>query len=202
MKKKEQQPQQQPLQEQPTIEQPTTEQPTNKNALHQPENPESRESPENPESPESPESPDNPESPDTPEKPDTPQPPHAPDFRLSEAFLSLAEDDQEAAGHWLDLILTQLTNNALTTETLQMVLHALHYDHDVAQAGIDGEVKGRNARIEELFEQKRKTADIHMLGGAIAHTPSTLPTDIIGGLSAADRQTIWERGNEKRVILR
>jgi outer membrane biosynthesis protein TonB len=198
MKKKEQQPQQQPLQEQPTIEQPTieqptTEQPTNKNALHQPENLENPESPENPE---------NPDTPESPESPDTPQPPHAPDFKLSEAFLSLAEDDQEAAGHWLDLILTQLTNNALTAETLQMVLHALHYDHDVAQAGIDGEVKGRNARIEELFEQKRKTADIHMLGGAISHTPSTLPTDIIGGLSAADRQTIWERGNEKRVILR
>ena len=177
----------QPTIEQPTTEQPSTEQPSNKNALHQPENPES---------------PEKPDTPDTPESPDTPQPPHAPDFRLSEAFLSLAEDDQEAAGHWLDLILTQLTNNALTAETLQMVLHALHYDHDVAQAGIDGEVKGRNARIEELFEQKRKTADIHMLGGAIAHTPSTLPTDIIGGLSAADRQTIWERGNEKRVILR
>lgn len=124
------------------------------------------------------------------------------DFRQSEAFSSLSAEEQEAVGKWLDELIAQLTHDNLTPDSLQGVLHAIHYDRDVAQAGIDGEVRGRNTRIEELFEQRRKSANIHVLGGAVAHTSPTPPTNIIGGLSAADRQTIWERGNEKRVILR
>ena len=88
------------------------------------------------------------------------------------------------------------------TNAAESVLNALHYDRDVAQAGIDGEVRGRNTRIEELFEQRRKVADIHVLNGAAASVSPTPPPNILGGLTAADRQTIWERGNEKRVTLR
>ena len=121
------------------------------------------------------------------------------DFRQSETFTSLSESDQEAVGQWLDQLVTQLNQHSLTVDSLQAVLHAIHYDRDVAQAGIDGEVRGRNTRIEDMFEQRRKAADIHVLGGAAQPTSPTLPPHILGGLSAADRQTIWERGNERRV---
>ena len=121
------------------------------------------------------------------------------DFRQSETFTSLSESDQEAVGQWLDQLVTQLNQHSLTADCLQAVLHAIHYDRDVAQAGIDGEVRGRNTRIEDMFEQRRKAADIHVLGGAAQPTSPTLPPHILGGLSAADRQTIWERGNERRV---
>ncbi len=121
------------------------------------------------------------------------------DFRQSETFTSLSESDQEAVGQWLDQLVTQLNQHSLTADSLQAVLHAIHYDRDVAQAGIDGEVRGRNTRIEDMFEQRRKAADIHVLGGAAQPTSPTLPPHILGGLSAADRQTIWERGNERRV---
>ena len=121
------------------------------------------------------------------------------DFRQSETFTSLSESDQEAVGQWLDQLVIQLNQHSLTAYSLQAVLHAIHYDRDVAQAGIDGEVRGRNTRIEDMFEQRRKAADIHVLGGATQPTSPTLPPHILGGLSAADRQTIWERGNERRV---
>lgn len=130
------------------------------------------------------------------------EPDFTPDFRQSDAFLSLSAPDQEAVGQWLDQLISQLSHRSLTADNLQTVLNALHYDRDVAQAGIDGEVRGRNTRIEELFEQRRKVADIHVLSGAAASVSPTPPPNIIGGLSAADRQTIWERGNEKRVTLR
>ena len=126
----------------------------------------------------------------------------APDYRQSEAFLSLSAPDQEAVGQWLDQLICQLSQRSLTADNLKSVLNALHYDRDVAQAGIDGEVRGRNTRIEELFEQRRKVADIHVLNGAAASVSPTPPPNILGGLTAADRQTIWERGNEKRVTLR
>ena len=121
------------------------------------------------------------------------------DFRQSETFTSLSASDQEAVGQWLDQLVTQLNQHSLTADSLQAVLHAIHYDRDVAQAGIDGEVRGRNTRIEDMFEQRRKAADIHVLGGAAQPVSPTLPPHILGGLSAADRQTIWERGNERRV---
>ena len=128
-----------------------------------------------------------------------PEPDIITDFRQSETFTSLSESDQEAVGQWLDQLVTQLNQHSLTADCLQAVLHAIHYDHDVAQAGIDGEVRGRNTRIEDMFEQRRKAADIHVLGGAAQPASPTLPPHILGGLSAADRQTIWERGNERRV---
>ncbi len=128
-----------------------------------------------------------------------PEPDIITDFRQSETFTSLSESDQEAVGQWLDQLVIQLNQHSLTADSLQAVLHAIHYDRDVAQAGIDGEVRGRNTRIEDMFEQRRKTADIHVLGGAAQPTSPTLPPHILGGLSAADRQTIWERGNERRV---
>jgi hypothetical protein len=128
-----------------------------------------------------------------------PEPDIITDFRQSETFTSLSESDQEAVGQWLDQLVIQLNQHSLTADSLQAVLHAIHYDRDVAQAGIDGEVRGRNTRIEDMFEQRRKAADIHVLGGAAQPTSPTLPPHILGGLSAADRQTIWERGNERRV---
>lgn len=124
------------------------------------------------------------------------------DFRQSEAFSSLSASDQEAVGQWLDRLISQLSHHSLTADNLQSILKALHYDRDVAQAGIDGEVRGRNTRIEDMFEQRRKAADIHVLGGAAAAFSPAPPSKVLGGLSAADRQTIWERGNERRVILR
>ena len=124
------------------------------------------------------------------------------DFRQSEAFSSLSASDQEAVGQWLDRLISQLSHHSLTADNLQSILNALHYDRDVAQAGIDGEVRGRNTRIEDMFEQRRKAADIHVLGGAAAAFSPAPPSKVLGGLSAADRQTIWERGNERRVILR
>ena len=124
------------------------------------------------------------------------------DFRQSEAFSSLSASDQEAVGQWLERLISQLSHYSLTADNLQSILNALHYDRDVAQAGIDGEVRGRNTRIEDMFEQRRKAADIHVLGGAAAAFSPAPPSKVLGGLSAADRQTIWERGNERRVILR
>ena len=84
--------------------------------------------------------------------------------------------------------------------TLKKLLHALHYDEDMATAAREGEIKGRNTKIEEFLEERKRTAHIHCPVGAHGSIRPTPPADIIGGLAAADRKNIWERGNEKRII--
>ena len=96
----------------------------------------------------------------------------------------------------LQTIADELSGSSLSDETLQKIAHALSYERDVAQA----EIRGRNMRIEQLLAQQQATSQIHQLA-MTAPSPSrpTPPYSRIGGLSAADRQTIWERGKEKRI---
>lgn len=129
------------------------------------------------------------------------EPPMPPEPDYAYAMGSLAEADRAAVTQWLRTLTEQIDRQQLSEETIQAVLHAIHYDRDVAQAAIDGETKGRNARIDELFKERRQHRDIHILNGATGSQPSTsLPANLIGALSAADRQNIWERGHEKRVV--
>ena len=75
------------------------------------------------------------------------------------------------------------------------------YDRAVVTARHEGEVAGRNVRIEEYMTERRKEQLLPDLGRSPAQPRPTLPYTVIGGLSAADRKSIWERGNEKRNYL-
>lgn len=113
--------------------------------------------------------------------------------------MPLDDNDRQAVVKIIKGIATELKTGVLSQATINNMLHALHHDRDVAAAAHEGEIKGRNTRIEEYLIQRKKAASIHQ-PSSTAHTLSpTLPYNRIGGLSAADRQTIWERGNEKRV---
>ncbi len=93
----------------------------------------------------------------------------------------------------------EIGKGMLSEKTTAMMLHALHYERDIANAAREGEIKGRNIRIDEYLIQRKKATSIHQPGNSAQTQRPTLPYSRIGGLSAADRQTIWERGNEKRV---
>ena len=109
---------------------------------------------------------------------------------------NMGETERANLFNILQTITDELSGSSLSDETLQKIAHALSYERDVAQA----EIRGRNMRIEQLLAQQQATSQIHQLA-MTAPSPSrpTPPYSRIGGLSAADRQTIWERGKEKRV---
>lgn len=111
----------------------------------------------------------------------------------------VAQEEKEKVTAWLTGILGEMDKGQISDETLKQLVHALHYDRDMAQAGHDGEVRGRNTRIDEWFDQRRGVADIHNLGNAATPSRPSPPLSVIGGLTAADRSSIWERGHEKRV---
>ena len=93
----------------------------------------------------------------------------------------------------------ELISGQLSEESIDMLRRSVRYDQDVADARRQGEIKGRNERIDEYMIERRKASEIHDLGTATHHNKPTTPRYIIGGLSAADRTSIWERGNEKRI---
>ena len=93
----------------------------------------------------------------------------------------------------------ELLSGQLSEESIDMLHRSVCYDQDVADAQRQGEIKGRNERIDEYMIERRKASEIHDLGTSTHHNKPTIPQHIIGGLSAADRTSIWERGNEKRI---
>jgi hypothetical protein len=118
-----------------------------------------------------------------------------------EGFYSenISSEDREAMKQLLTTITDEITRGALSARTLECLSHALHYERDIALAAHEGEVKGRNAKIEEFLIERRSDADMHQVQTSIGQQPSAPPYHIMGGLTAADRLSIWERGRERRV---
>ncbi len=166
-----------------------------------------------PEPTDNPEPTDIPEPADTPEKPAAtpaaPEPlknvePEPTDQKQSwqkacDAFCTqhnVPDSDRQNLLTTLQTIADELTASSPSDTTLQTIIRAITYDRDVAQA----EIRGRNARIEQILAQQQTSSQIHQLGSTNpAPSRPVLPYSLIGGLTAADRQTIWERGKEKRI---
>lgn len=88
-----------------------------------------------------------------------------------------------------------------TAETLDMVSKALKYDNDVEQAQLEGEVAGRNAKIDEKLRKSKQGDGVPVLGSRSATAPTNKPS--MGALDRFDgSQSIWDRGNEKRTSRR
>ena len=111
-----------------------------------------------------------------------------------------SDDEIDKAMEFLVGIMKDAIVGKFTAESIEMAMRAINHDDDVAVAAREGEVKGRNARIEEKLRRKGKgdgTANLDGKnggGGKAREMPD---------LGALDRygdggQTIWERGGEKR----
>lgn len=90
-------------------------------------------------------------------------------------------------------------------ETILMYLKALHHDEDVAEADYAGEIRGRNAKIEEKLRKGTQgdgTANIYGRNGG--RTTEAMPN--LGAIDqyrdGGGNSSIWERGGEKRTIFR
>ena len=110
----------------------------------------------------------------------------------------ISEDDYQAASAIISTIEREITAGAISNETIAQLLKSVVFDRSVAIAHHEGEVAGRNQRIDEYMQERRKEKELPDLGRSPIQPRSTLPYTMIGGLSAADRKSIWERGNEKR----
>ena len=133
---------------------------------------------------------------------DAPEPEAAPPSENIEQLTAcLLPDEREKTGvtSLLKTVFEEYDKGAFSEQTLRSLRQAINYERDVQDAFRQGEIKGRNYRIEEYLIEHRNAEEVRQLGSSSAPSRPTPPASVIGGLSAADRKSIWERGNERRV---
>ena len=84
-------------------------------------------------------------------------------------------------------------------ESFDMAFKALNHDADVQNAASDGEIKGRNAKIDETLRKKSAGDGTHPMGG-MSSAPSQPTRRNLGPLEnyGSGVKDIWERGGMKR----
>lgn len=84
-------------------------------------------------------------------------------------------------------------------ESINMAFQAINHDTDVQNAAYEGEVRGRNTRIEERLRRKDRNDGTANLSGKNGGGGKQRDAPEMGVLNRYDGvQSIWERGGEKR----
>ena len=112
----------------------------------------------------------------------------------------LGDDDVDNVMAFLAGIVRDGIMGKFTRESMDMALKAINHDADVAEAGEDGEVRGKNAKISERLRKRGEGDGTPTLGGKNGNSPSARTAPSLGALDNYDDgyDTIWERGGEKR----
>lgn len=86
-------------------------------------------------------------------------------------------------------------------ETINMAIKALNHDTDVEEADRAGEVRGRNAKIDEKLRRANKGDGTAQLDGRNNLGGAGKAMHRLGALDKYEdgNQNIWERGGEKRT---
>ncbi len=117
-----------------------------------------------------------------------------------------SDDDIDKGMAWLQQIVQDAIVGKFAPETLEMALKAINYDNDMSEAGREGEVRGRNTRIEEKLRKPSQGDGTRQLNGkngkvngAAQKVPSLGALDRFG---EDDSNDIFARGGEKRTSYR
>lgn len=109
------------------------------------------------------------------------------------------EDTSEAITFLAEIIRDGIVGK-FSRESILMALKAIRHDTDVEQADREGEVRGRNTKIEEKLRKQGKndgTANLAGKNGGGKGAAREMPD--MGAIGRYDGvQNIWERGGEKR----
>ena len=111
-----------------------------------------------------------------------------------------SDDDIDKAMSFLVGIMKDGIVGKFTPESIKMALNALNHDDDVDTAAREGEVRGRNTRIEEKLRRGQRGDGTANLDGKNGGQGRARQMPDLGALNRYDDggQTIWERGGEKR----
>lgn len=109
------------------------------------------------------------------------------------------DDEIDQAMDFLVGIMKDGILGKFSKESIQMAFQAINHDSDVAIAAQEGEVKGRNSKIEEKLRRSRRSDGTANLEGKNGGGSSRREGPDMGALDRYDgTQNIWERGGERR----
>ena len=110
----------------------------------------------------------------------------------------LSDDEVDNVMEFLQTVITDGVLGKFTRESMDMALKAINHDADVADADYEGEVRGKNTRVEEKLRKRSKgdgTSSLEGMSGS-----SNKPQPNLGALgNMSNTASIWERGGEKRT---
>lgn len=86
-------------------------------------------------------------------------------LRAYQAEKGMSDEQIDAAVEYLLGIISDGVMGKFSRETMDMACKALNYDADVAAAGEEGEIAGRNAKIAETLRKNKKGDGTAPLGG-------------------------------------
>lgn len=113
----------------------------------------------------------------------------------------IADDDIDKALEHLAKMSVDFVKGTVTVDDVKMILNAINHDADVADATREGEVKGRNTRIVEKLRKQKAGDGLPNMAAGGNMTPKTPELPDMGVLNdyGDNSQSIWDRGNYKRV---
>lgn len=116
----------------------------------------------------------------------------------------LSDKEIDSAMDFLVGIMKDGLLGKFSRESITMALKAIKHDADVEQADREGEVRGRNTKIEEKLRKGNKsdgTANLGSKNGGGSTVAREMPD--LGAIGRYDgNQNIWERGGEKRKSIK
>ncbi len=84
--------------------------------------------------------------------------------------------------------------------SMEMALNAINHDTDVEDASAEGEVRGKNARIDEKLRTRKKGDGVTALSGKNTGSGAERRAPNLGALdNFASGEDIWTRGGERRT---
>lgn len=114
-----------------------------------------------------------------------------------------SDEEIDSAMNFLVGIMRDGILGKFTKDSVVMALKAIKHDTDVEMADREGEVRGRNTKIEEKLRKNNKGDGTANLGGAHGGSKITRDMPDLGVLERySGTQTIWERGGEKRRSIK
>lgn len=80
--------------------------------------------------------------------------------------LGLTDEQMDAAADWIKEVTNDAVLGIIKPETLDMALKAINYDEDVAVASQEGEIRGKNAKVEAALRKPKRGDGVPTLAGA------------------------------------
>lgn len=111
----------------------------------------------------------------------------------------LSDEDIDKAMDFLIAIMKDGLLGKFSPDSIRMALKAINHDADVEEASHEGEVKGRNSKIEEKLRKGGRSDGTANLAGKHGGKGGAREMPDLGAIERGyGSQNIWERGGEKR----
>lgn len=78
----------------------------------------------------------------------------------------LTDEQLDAAADWIRDVTNDAVIGIIKPETIEMALKAINHDADVASASEEGEIRGKNAKVEAQLRKPKRGDGTPTLGGA------------------------------------